>query len=66
MNSNSKTPQELMRSRYDAFVQEDWSFLAATSVHQTIEELSGSLPIEWLNLDVIDADNDIVESKAYY
>ena len=58
--------EELMRSRYDAFVREDWSYLAETSVHQTIEELSGSLPIEWLKLDVIDAYEDIVEFKAYY
>ena len=55
-----------MRSRYDAFVREDWDYLAKTSMHQTLEELSISLPIKWLKLDVIDAYDDVVEFKAYY
>ena len=58
--------EELMRSRYDAFVKEDWAYLAQTSVHQTIEDLSNSLPINWLKLDVVDAHDNIVEFKAYY
>ena len=59
-------PEELMRSRYDAFVREDWEYLAKTSVHQTLDELKGSLPIKWLKLNVIDANDDVVEFKAYY
>lgn len=58
--------EELMRSRYDAFKREDWVYLAQTSVHQTIEELSYSTPIQWLKLDVLDAYKNIVEFKAYY
>ncbi|WP_373034730.1 YchJ family protein [Sulfurimonas sp.] len=58
--------EELMRSRYDAFKREDWVYLAQTSVHQTIEELSYSTPIQWLKLDVLDAYENIVEFKAYY
>ena len=60
------TPKELMISRYDAFVKEDWVYLSETSLHQTMEELSNSVPTEWLKLDVIDAYEDIVEFKAYY
>ena len=58
--------EELMRSRYDAFVREDWAYLAETSVHQSIEDLSSSLPMQWLKLDVVDAHENIVEFKAYY
>ena len=60
------TPKELMISRYEAFVKEDWTYLAKTSVHQTIEDLEHSLPIEWLKLDVLDAYETKVEFKAYY
>jgi len=58
--------EKLMRSRYEAFVKEDWGYIAKTSVHQTIEELSVPTSIEWLKLDVIDSHDDIVEFKAYY
>ena len=58
--------EELMRSRYDAFVREDWAYLAQTSVHQTIEDLSNSVTIDWLKLDVLNAHDNIVEFKAYY
>jgi len=60
------TPKELMISRYEAFVKEDWEYIAKTSINQTIEELHTSTPIKWLKLDVIDAHDDIVEFKAYY
>jgi len=59
-------PEELMRSRYEAFVKEDWKYLAQTSVNQTIEELSNSIPVKYLKLDVLDAYEDVVEFKAYY
>ena len=59
-------PEELMRSRYEAFVKEDWKYLAQTSVNQTIEELSDSIPVKYLKLDVLDVYEDIVEFKAYY
>ena len=59
-------PEELMRSRYEAFVKEDWKYLAQTSVNQTIEELSNSIPVKYLKLDVLDVYEDIVEFKAYY
>lgn len=59
-------PKELMISRYDAFVKKDWHYLARTSMHQSVEELSMPSSIEWLKLDVLDAYDDIVEFKAYY
>ncbi|EDZ62299.1 hypothetical protein SMGD1_0580 [Sulfurimonas gotlandica GD1] len=59
-------PEELMRSRYEAFVKEDWNYLAKTSIHQTVEDLSHPTSIEWLKLDVIDVIEDSVEFKAYY
>ncbi|WP_372998632.1 YchJ family protein [Sulfurimonas sp.] len=58
--------EELMRSRYEAFVKKDWNYLTETSVHQTVEELSHPTSIEWLKLDVLNADEDTVEFKAYY
>ena len=58
--------EKLMRSRYDAFKREDWAYLAKTSMHQNIEELSSSVPLQWLKLDVLDAYENIVEFKAYY
>ena len=60
------TPEELMRSRYDAFVREDWQYIADTSLHQTLEELQKSPRIEWLKLDVLNAYDNVVEFKAYY
>ena len=66
MNSNSKTPEELMRSRYEAFVDEDWEYIASTSLYQTVEELKGTPSTNWLKLDVLNAYDNIVEFKAYY
>ena len=59
-------PKELMISRYEAFVREDWQYLADTSMHQSVEELSCSSSIEWLKLEILDAYDAIVEFKAYY
>jgi SEC-C motif-containing protein len=63
---NSMTPKELMISRYEAFVQHDWDYLVKTSLYQTKEELSAPSSIEWLKLEVVDAQEDTVEFKAYY
>jgi SEC-C motif-containing protein len=60
------TPKELMISRYEAFVKKDWEYIAKTSTHQTIEELSIESDIEWLKLEVLDDYENIVEFKAYY
>jgi SEC-C motif-containing protein len=63
---NITTPKELMISRYEAFKNEDWHYIANTSIDQTFDELSTSPKIEWLKLDVLDAYENIVEFKAYY
>ena len=63
---NIDTPEKLMRSRYEAFVNEDWQYIADTSLHQTVEELSDSAPVTWLKLDVVKSYDNIVEFKAYY
>ncbi len=66
MNIQTTNPEELMRSRYDAFKRNDWDYIADTSVNQSVEELSSLGHIEWLKLEVIDAYENIVEFKAYY
>jgi len=60
------SPKELMISRYEAFVKKDWQYLAKTSTHQSIEELSIPNEIEWLKLEVLNDYENIVEFKAYY
>ena len=66
MNEKQLNPKELMISRYEAFVNEDWEYIAQTSVYQTLEELQDSPSMDWLKLEVINAYDDIVEFKAYY
>jgi len=60
------TPEKLMRSRYDAFVREDWQYIVDTSLYQTLQELSTSPSLSWIKLDVLKAYENIVEFKAYY
>jgi len=55
-----------MRSRYDAFVNEDWEYISCTSTCQSLEDLKDSPSIDWLKLDVLDSYENIVEFKAYY
>ncbi len=66
MKNVISTPRELMKSRYEAFVKEDWEYLAKTSLHQSIQDLSIMEPIEWLSLEILNSHDDIVEFKAYY
>ena len=61
-----KTAEDLMRSRYDAFVRMDGEYLAKTTTQNVPSDMSGYKDIEWLKLDVIDAKDDEVEFKAYY
>ncbi|WP_324172574.1 YchJ family protein [Sulfurimonas sp.] len=66
MKNITSTPKELMKSRYEAFVKEDWAYLEKTSINQTIQELSKMEPIEWIGLEILNSFDDIVEFKAYY
>jgi SEC-C motif-containing protein len=60
------TPKELMISRYNAFVSQNWDYLEQTAIHQKKEELAAMSQIKWLKLEVINAYDDVVEFKAYY
>lgn len=67
-----ETPEELMRSRYSAYVAGNGAYIVATSVKENrfeedislIEEYARS--VEWLGLEVVAAKEKIVEFKAYY
>jgi len=67
-----KTPEELMRSRYSAYVQANGRYLVLSAVKenryeddaQLIEEFSNS--VQWLKLDVLKTSHNTVEFKAYY
>ncbi|WP_304546069.1 YchJ family protein [Sulfurimonas microaerophilic] len=66
------TAEELMRSRYSAYVQANGEYLVYSAVKENqfnedialIEEFSNS--VEWLKLDVLDVTPTTVEFKAYY
>jgi len=60
------TPEQLMRSRYDAFVRMDADYLAKTTTQNDPINMSNYEDIEWLKLEVIEAKYDEVEYKAYY
>jgi SEC-C motif-containing protein len=64
--------EELMRSRYSAYVRANAAYLLYSTVEENrytddialIEDFSKS--VEWLKLDVLNATHDTVEFKAYY
>lgn len=67
-----ENPEELMRSRYSAYVNGNGAYLVFSSSLdnrykediELIEEFCNS--VEWLRLEVLDAIEDEVEFKAYY
>lgn len=69
---NAKTPEELMRSRFSAYVRADGRYLVQTTVKENqfeedaalIQEFSNS--VEWLKLEILNASESSVEFKAYY
>ena len=66
MKDKKLNPEQLMRSRYDAFVRGDGEYLASTTTQNISRDMSAYEHIEWLKLDVLDAYEDIVEFKAYF
>ena len=64
--------EELMRSRYSAYVRGDGRYLVLSAVEENryeddaelIEEFSSK--VDWLKLDVLHVEPNIVEFKAYY
>ncbi len=69
---HAATPEELMRSRYSAYVKGDGEYLLKTVVEQnrdendlrSIQEFTSS--IEWLKLEIVQSLQNSVEFKAYY
>lgn len=68
----AKTAEELMRSRYSAYVMANGSYLVHSAAKANryaddialIEEFSNS--VEWLKLDILEVQENQVEFKAYY
>jgi len=68
----AQTPEELMRSRYSAYVKSDTDYLLFSTLSENryeddaplIEEFSAQ--VEWLGLKILNAKDDTVEFKAYY
>jgi SEC-C motif-containing protein len=61
------TPEQLMRSRYSAFVVGDGDYLLRTWHPRTRPaELRLSQEVEWLSLHVVEATGDEVEFIARY
>ena len=68
----AQTPEELMRSRYSAYVKSDTDYLLFSTLSENryeddaplIEEFTAQ--VEWLGLKILNAKDDRVEFKAYY
>ena len=66
------TPEELMRSRYSAYVLSNAAYIVATALGEqnSAEELElikeYAKNIEWLGLEIVHAKGNQVEFKAYY
>jgi SEC-C motif-containing protein len=68
----ASSPEELMRSRYSAYVQSDAHYLLFSTAQENqfsediklIEEFCAS--VTWLKLDVLESKADTVAFKAYY
>lgn len=68
----ARSAEELMRSRYSAYVRANGEYLVYSAVKENqyhedialIEEFTTS--VEWLGLEILSSDYDTVEFKAYY
>lgn len=66
------TPEQLMRSRYSAYVLHDADYLIATihiserKHYSKSEILKWSKSNNWIKLDILNAHENQVEFKAYY
>lgn len=66
------TPEQLMRSRYSAYVLKDADYLMATTHiserkhYAKAEILKWSQSNTWIKLEVLKSHDNIVEFKAYY
>ena len=66
----ASTPLELMRSRYSAFVDGEIEYLIYSDTRSSEADkedlLAFSQGVEWIGLDIVAANDDTVEFKAYY
>ena len=71
-DKKSPSPLELMRSRYSAYVLGDGHYIVNTASKESryeddialIEEYARS--VRWLGLEILKAEKNVVEFKAYY
>ncbi len=63
---NPSSPEQLMRNRYEAFVNKDGDYLNKTTTLTYIYDERNYENTEWLKLDVISSKDNSVEFKAYY
>ena len=69
---NAKSPEDLMRSRYSAYVTQAIDYLIATTAFlqrqflSKYEILDWSQSNQWNKLEIIDSTTTNVEFKAYY
>ena len=71
-NKEAVSAEELMRSRYSAYVKADGEYLVYSTTKENryeddirlIEEFSSS--VKWLKLEILEASETQVEFKAYY
>ena len=71
-DKEAQTPEELMRSRYSAYVKGNAKYLLHSTVVENryqddiglIEDFSSK--VIWLKLDILRVNKDMVEFKAYY
>ena len=68
LNKSKKpsSPQELMQSRYSAFVLGDEKYLQESIAKKNAQEEEHVQKVVWLGLDIIKVENTSVEFKAYY
>lgn len=69
---NPETPEQLMRSRYTAYVLQNADYLVESThrstrkFHKKHDILEWSKANNWIKLEVLNASENIVEFKAYY
>lgn len=60
----ARDPETLLRSRYTAFCQSDLDYLRATWHPDTLPELDGSEPSQWVGLEILEVAVDEEELEA--
>ncbi|MCF6330787.1 MAG: SEC-C domain-containing protein [Sulfurimonas sp.] len=63
---NPSTPEQLMRNRYEAFVNKDANYLNTTTLQPISYDMTHYENTQWLKLDVITCKGNSVEFKAYF